>query len=68
MRVIQRYQCDVCNTEYANKMSAEACEKSHKKPVKIVGARYLSLAQNGSGFPVSVTLRMSNGEEVIYKR
>ncbi len=68
MKVIQRYQCDVCHTEYTDRNRAEACEKSHKQPAKIVDARYLAMAQNGAGYPVSVTLKMSDGKEVIYKR
>jgi len=68
MKVIQRYQCEVCHTEYTDKKKAEACEKSHRQPAKIVGARYLSMAQNGPGYPVSVTLKMSDGNEVTYKR
>jgi len=68
MKTIEKYLCEVCNTEYADKQQAEACEKNHKKPVKIVDVRFLPMRQNGTGYPVSVTIRMDDGKEVIYKR
>lgn len=68
MKVIEKYRCEVCHTEYSDKRKAEACEKCHKKPVKISGARYLSMGQNGTGYPVIITVKMSDGKEVTYKR
>lgn len=68
MKAVQKYQCEVCHTEYAAKTDAVSCEKNHKIPESIVQARYLSKAMNGSGYPVSVTVRMSDGRELVYKR
>ena len=68
MKVVEKYRCEVCHTEYADRKQAEACEKIHKLPTKISGARHLSMAQNGTGYPVSITVKMSDGKEVIYKR
>ena len=56
--------CAVSN----DRTRAETCEKSHKKPIELVGARHLSMGQNGAGYPVSVTIKMSDGKEVVYKR
>ena len=68
MKVIEKYRCEVCHTEYADRRQAEACEKCHKLPHKISGTRYLPMSQNRAGYPVSVTIKMSDGEEVTYKR
>ncbi len=68
MKVIEKYRCEVCNTEYTDRKKAEACENCHKQPVKITDTRYLPIGQNRTGYPVSVTIKMSDGEEVIYKR
>ena len=34
MKVIERYRCELCNTEYSDKKKAEECEKNHKKNLK----------------------------------
>ncbi len=68
MKTVQKYQCEVCHTEYAKKEDAVSCEKNHKLPQSIVEARHLPRAQNGAGYPVTVTVLMSDGKEVIYKR
>ena len=68
MKTVQKYQCEVCHTEYAAEKAVQECEASHKLPLSIVNVRHLSKGQNGTGYPVSVTVRMSDGQEVIYKR
>lgn len=68
MKEIKRYVCEICGTEYSEKITAQNCEKCHKRPESITNARYLSKAQNGSGYPVAVTVRMSDGTHQIYKR
>ena len=68
MKTLQKYQCEVCHTEYARKKDAEDCEKSHKIPLSIAGARHLARAQNGTGYPVAITVHMSDGKDITYKR
>ncbi len=68
MKVIEKYRCEVCQTEYTDRKQAEACEKCHNHPVKIIGTRYLSMNQNRAGYPVCITVKMSDGKEIIYKR
>jgi len=68
MKAVQEYQCEVCHTEYAKKEDAVSCEKNHKIPQSVAGARHLPKAQNGTGYPVTVTVLMSDGKEVTYKR
>ena len=68
MKTVQKYQCEVCHTEYAAEKAAQECEASHKLPLSIVNVRHLSTGQNGTGYPVSVTVRMSDGKDITYKR
>ena len=68
MKIIEKYRCEICNTEYADKKRAEACEQSHKRPAKIVKTRYLSVGQNESCYPISITVKMDDGKELIYRR
>lgn len=68
MKVMGKYLCEGCGTEYADRRLAEDCEKCHKYPVSIVRVRHLSKGQNGAGYPVSITVKMSDGKEVVYKR
>ncbi len=68
MKAKTLYTCEYCNTDYANKADAEACEKTHKTKIKIVGKRFLSYRQDKTGLPISITVQTETGEHVIYKR
>jgi len=65
---VKMYCCGVCHTVFNDADKALDCERSHKTPIKVTRARHLSKAQNGSGYPVTVTVRMSDGNDVVYKR
>ncbi len=56
MKPVQKYQCGVCHTEYAKKEDAASCEKNRKIPQCVVTSRHLPKAQNGKGYPVTVTV------------
>ena len=62
------YTCEVCRTDYADKVEAMRCELSHKKKLKIVDARYLARAQGMGGFPISITVQSDDGTQVTYKK
>lgn len=62
------YTCEICHTDYADKLTAQRCEKNHKQKLKIKDARYLSLSQDKSGLPVSVTIETEDGKIATYKR
>ena len=68
MKTVQKYQCEVCHTEYGKKEDAAACEKNHKIPEAITHTRHLPKSQNGTGYPVTITVRMSDGKDIVYKR
>lgn len=62
------YTCEVCRTDYANKAEAKRCEESHKRKLKIVDSRYLTRAQDMSGFPTAITVQLEGGARATYKR
>ena len=68
MKEIKRYVCETCNTEYKEKSACQKCEKTHCKPVEISKAKYIPIANNLKGYPVSITVKMEDGTEQIYKR
>lgn len=70
MRFMNReyYVCEICRTEYSVFKEKEKCEKGHKKPTGIVGADWLSIKQEASGYPNKMHILMNNGEVIIYKR
>ncbi len=68
---VKHYICEVCGTEYADKTVAVKCESGHKKGLTIVGARYLSISQDASGLPQSITVEYQDGKtkkKAVYKR
>ncbi len=68
MKAVQKFQCEVCRTEYAAEKAALECEASHKFPLTIVNARHLPKGTGRDGYPVSVTIHMSDGKDITYKR
>lgn len=67
MKKVEHYICEVCNTEYKEKKSAERCEKSHKHPKSVTSGRY-SPVTCSDGYPHTVEVLFDNGEMVRYKR
>lgn len=71
MKKVEHYICEVCRTEYAERLKCERCEKSHKKPLGIASVRYVSFLQNEKGFPASIEVEFADGKKtttVTYKR
>lgn len=68
MKKVEHYICEVCGTEYNDKKKCMDCEKKHVKPELIEGARYLPIKNDGKGYPITVHIKMSNGETITYKR
>ena len=68
MKRIDLYACEKCGTQYKDAASALMCEKNHKSPVSISGARYISYGSDKTGYPVTITIKFDNGEGCIYKR
>lgn len=68
MREKKLYVCEVCKTEYENKLACQKCEKNHKYGEKIVWGRHLSIGQDATGYPVTIDVVMSDGKTVRYKK
>lgn len=68
MKEVKKYICDICHTEYNEKSVCDKCEKGHVTAKEIVKERHLSKEQNGKGYPISITVKMSDGTFQIYKR
>lgn len=68
MKEVKHYICEICGTEYNDKSKAQQCEKGHCKPIEIVKSRYLSIKDNQKGYPLEITVKMSDGTEQKYKK
>lgn len=68
MKKIERYICEVCKTEYADKEKCEQCEKSHKTPRAFVESHYLPVTTDTTGYPERIDIRMSDDKIVKYKK
>ena len=68
MNILTRYECGCCKTQYADRDAALKCELNHKCPVDIKAVRYLSFANDSTGYPVTIMVRMGDGHLVTYKR
>ena len=68
MKEIKRYACETCGTEFADKEKAKHCEKAHKYPKEVVRCRYNSIGVDVTGYPQTITVKMTDGKEILYKR
>ncbi len=62
------YECEICHTKYAAKITAEDCEKSHLTQLKIVGASYKPCSVVHTGLPMSITILDESGHKTIYTK
>lgn len=68
MREMKQYVCEGCGTPYADKTKAQECERNHKSAINILYQRFLPKKNDASGYPISITVKMADGKEVVYKR
>jgi hypothetical protein len=68
MKEVKHYICEMCGTEYNDKIKAQQCENGHKKPVEIIKASYVSITNDNTGYPMRITVKMSDGSEQIYRK
>lgn len=40
----------------------------HKSAINILYQRFLPKKNDASGYPISITVKMADGKEVVYKR
>lgn len=68
MKQISFYICEICKTQYKERLAAKTCEESHVFPDKIADSRYLSKSQNEKGYPQSIDVLFKDGKTVRYHR
>lgn len=68
MKEVKQYICECCGTQYADKSKAIECERNHKSVADILKERFLPKKNDASGYPISITVKMMDGKEVVYKR
>lgn len=68
MKKIELYACEVCGTQYKEKLKCQQCEKSHKKPVVIVKEMYEPVEKGRNNYPSRLHVKMSDENVIVYVR
>lgn len=68
MKEIRNYGCEICGTVYSEKARAVECEKSHKRPGKVMSGDYYPYSVDKQGYPIKIHVKMSDGNVVSYKK
>lgn len=68
MKKIELFVCEICGTQYAERLKAKDCEANHKKPVKIASTFDTPKSMNAKGYPCRVNVLFDDGAEVTYRR
>ena len=54
MKIVEKYKCDVCGTEYKDRKIIKQVHQPHNL--------------NMSGYPLKIEVEMSDGTKLMYKR
>ena len=54
MKKVEHYICEICGTEYKDKNICKDCESGHHKPLEISSSNWVSMKNNGSGYPTQI--------------
>lgn len=68
MKKVDHYICEICGTEYTDKVKCRECEKGHKEPQEFVKAKHLPITMDETGYPETIDVRMSDGKVMKYKK
>lgn len=68
MKETTLWKCEICGTEYKDKMKCQECEENHKKKGKIIKMRHLPRTSDRSGYPDKITVKFEDGAEKVYSR
>lgn len=68
MKELKLYQCEICGTQYSDKLKAEECEKHHATGLEVVNGIYLNMKECADKFPVKIWVKSKDGEERMYVR
>ena len=65
MKIINKYQCEYCNTLYDSSENCKMCEQGHSALFEIVDKEY----NQYENFPIRIVLRSKEtGSQFTYKR
>ena len=67
MKELKLYQCEVCGTQYADKLKAKECEKYHVRDLEITDFQYRGMNENTDKFPVKIWVQSKSGEKRMYR-
>ena len=68
MKIINKYICEYCHTEYSSEKSCMTCETNHKKPKEITRCIYNdSIRRESSGKPTFIEVRFSDNSINTYR-
>lgn len=68
MKEMTLWKCDICGTEYKEKLKCKKCEALHKKAGKIVSMRHLPFTSDASGYPDKITVEFEDGIKKVYSK
>ena len=67
VKVITRYKCEMCGTEYNNEREAENCKAFHQAPVKVEPLQYMGKHDFKKPFPFRVIVTVEGGKKALYQ-
>ena len=68
MKEVKQYICECCGVQCADKAKAQERERDHIDAINILYQAFLPKKNDASGYPISITVKMADGEKVVYKR
>lgn len=68
MKTVTLWRCETCGTNYADKESAQNCEKNHKKEIQKVAMTHKPYKADHSGYPVKLSITFEDDKTIMYKR
>ncbi len=67
VKVITRYKCEMCNTEYNDEREAKNCQAFHQVPVKVEPLQYMGQKCFKRPFPFRVIVTVEDGRKAVYQ-
>lgn len=65
MKKLRMYQCEICGTNYTDKLKAIECEKYHATGLEIIDCQYHGINVCGK-FPTRIWVKSKGGEKRMY--
>ena len=62
------YICDKCKTAYTSEEECKECEEGHVPAKRVRDQKYVSIANDKTGYPTYVSLVMEDGRIIRFRR